>query len=1080
MRYVAGVLTVTSVWTAVFLGTICAAAETLPVDEVSSRLLEEANVPGGLIVHLGCGTGRLTAALGSDQRFLVHGLDVQAQNVEAARAHIAEKELYGRVSVDRLTSRGLPYADNLVNMIVADKTGRVAADEMMRVLAPGGVAFMRHEDSWDRLVKPWPDDVDEWTHYLHGPDGNAVAEDERVGPPRYMQWVGGPRWARAHEQLASISAVVTAGGRIFYIVDEAPTASIAFPGQWSLVARDAFNGLILWKRPIADWEDHRRDFRSGPSQLSRRLVAVGDRVYVTLGFRAPVSILDARSGETLRELAGTESAQEILVGEGAMVVAIGDPAGDVAGAMAARRGEPVPAVEKRIVAYAPDGTTMLWEKRDKDAQQLLPLSLALGEGKVFLQNFTDLICLDAESGKEHWRSERRSSRERPAWSAPTVVIRDGVVLSADRAVPKNQDEKSPPKVAWTVSLQGGGVMGELVAFSADTGEPLWRCPAGEGFNGPVDVFVTDDLVWVGETARRGKTDFTVARNIKTGEVEREIPTADAFTNCGMPHHRCYRNKATSQFILMGRVGVEYIDLAGGGALRNHWVRGACQYGVMPANGLLYTPSHSCVCYIKGKLNGFNALSASRVRRDRPFRTRDVRLEKGPAYGTVAVEWAARADAWPTYRGDGARTGATETRLGNKVTPGWSIEIGGRLTSLTSDGVNLLVASIDTHTLHCLDANDGSTKWRFTAGGRIDSPPTIADGFALFGSADGWIYSVRMQDGSLAWRYRAAPEDRRVVAYGQLESVWPVSGSVLVEDGVVYAAAGRSSFLDGGIFLVRLDARTGEKLSETVISDLDASGRQPEETIKGFEMDGALPDVLSCDGDSIYMRHLRFDREGNLQKEPNKHLFTPTGFLDDTWWHRSYWIFSDVFHAGWGGWWKIGNRVASGRILSIRGDTVFGFGRDQYAGGNTGQGRGGEQNHLFAMDRSAQPDEPPEARRRGKKVAETPSKVFRWSKELPIWAKGLVLAGDALVVAGPPEPRIDPDNPLALVNVDEAKASLAGKRGGTLRTVSIEDGATSSEIQLTAPPVFDGVIVAAGKLFMSDTEGKVTCFYGASP
>ena len=32
-------------------------------------------------------------------------------------------------------------------------------------------------------------EIDEWTHYLHGPDNNAVADDTRVGPPRYMQWV---------------------------------------------------------------------------------------------------------------------------------------------------------------------------------------------------------------------------------------------------------------------------------------------------------------------------------------------------------------------------------------------------------------------------------------------------------------------------------------------------------------------------------------------------------------------------------------------------------------------------------------------------------------------------------------------------------------------------------------------------------------------------------------------------------------------------------------------------------------------------------------------------------------------------
>ena len=44
--------------------------------------------------------------------------------------------------------------------------------------------------------------------------------------------------------------------------------------------------------------------------------------------------------------------------------------------------------------------------------------------------------------------------------------------------------------------------------------------------------------------------------------------------------------------------------------------------------------------------------------------------------------------------------------------------------------------------------------------------------------------------------------------------------------------------------------------------------------------GALPDVLSCDGESVYLRHLRFDRSGQLQPGAAEHLFSSAGFLDD--------------------------------------------------------------------------------------------------------------------------------------------------------------------------------------------------------
>ena len=79
--------------------------------------------------------------------------------------------------------------------------------------------------------------------------------------------------------------------------------------------------------------------------------------------------------------------------------------------------------------------------------------------------------------------------------------------------------------------------------------------------------------------------------------------------------------------------------------------------------------------------------------------------------------------------------------------------------------------------------------------------------AIFGCRDGWVYCLRTTDGEQVWRYRAAPEERLIVSYEQLESAWPVNGAVLVQDGSVYGVAGRSMFLDGGLHLFKLDALT---------------------------------------------------------------------------------------------------------------------------------------------------------------------------------------------------------------------------------------------------------------------------------
>jgi hypothetical protein len=44
----------------------------------------------------------------------------------------------------------------------------------------------------------------------------------------------------------------------------------------------------------------------------------------------------------------------------------------------------------------------------------------------------------------------------------------------------------------------------------------------------------------------------------------------------------------------------------------------------------------------------------------------------------------------------------------------------------------------------------------------------------------------------------------------------------------------------------------------------------------------------------------------------------------------------------------------------------------------------------------------------------------------------------------------------------------------LRVYSAADGKTLAEHKLDAPPVFDGLIAAAGRLFMCTTNGRVVC------
>jgi hypothetical protein len=140
------------------------------------------------------------------------------------------------------------------------------------------------------------------------------------------------------------------------------------------------------------------------------------------------------------------------------------------------------------------------------------------------------------------------------------------------------------------------------------------------------------------------------------------------------HHRCYMGKATEKYIIPSRTGIEYVDMEKQHWDLNHWVRGACLYGVMPANGLTYAGPHNCACYPEAKLDGM-AVMASAPRYPMPANTPDdQRLVKGPAYADAIDEKEASSEDWPTYRSDNARSGAAKSDLKKDLGMAWEVKL----------------------------------------------------------------------------------------------------------------------------------------------------------------------------------------------------------------------------------------------------------------------------------------------------------------------------------------------------------------------------------------------------------------------
>ena len=64
---------------------------------------------------------------------------------------------------------------------------------------------------------------------------------------------------------------------------------------------------------------------------------------------------------------------------------------------------------------------VLWRKSDADTRELMPTTLAVGKDRVFFQNADHILCLDAQSGDEVWRTGRPVSRRRYRSSRFTFV-----------------------------------------------------------------------------------------------------------------------------------------------------------------------------------------------------------------------------------------------------------------------------------------------------------------------------------------------------------------------------------------------------------------------------------------------------------------------------------------------------------------------------------------------------------------------------------------------------------------------------------------------------------------------------------
>lgn len=842
-----------------FLAVVCLGAEDVQHGIRVNEALGLTPDGRGLCIVLGCGwegAPDLLNLVASQSQMLVHGLAVDDAALARARKAIEANGHCGQVAVEKATFAPLPYLRDLANLTIVDNFSGLAKlgltmDELLRVTAPHGAVCLLRNGQWIKQIKARPQEMDDWPHPAHGPDSNRVSSDRVIGFPVGLRWQDGipMNFDRFH---GGARAVVVSSKYCFSLstTDYANLSPVPcglrspehgkpagkYKREEYLTARDAFNGLPLWK---VNCETVRDDPELGMDYHNTApLVTDGKRVYVYI--KDHLAALDAATGQVRQTFPVRYPPVHLLLNDGLLVYCGWEKKGYAkAGPWAA---ECIQTKNGVVEAFETSGGGRKWSL-PLPIQQMLWADNCL---YLLIQSpppvkSQELIAVDPQTGKERWHVAHTAISSEPDLA---LTMAGCGVVSVERSKAKK------------VSI-----------LSAATGKPLWESTSvGGSYWTPL---VGGELWFI-----NGRYD--PQQGTKLGQLRFNLPAPICVAGCVV----------AGRYIMASRVG-QYTDLQApqgtNPRLQYAGVRGACLEGMVPANGMFYNAQNFCRC-APGQVPGFLAMGPVGAQPGKSEFEQPRLLEKGPAYDAIKPRTPSESD-WPTFLHDAARSGCVSSEVPAEMRVLWSARIAfpdrsplaevwkdrlaGCITApVVAEGL-VFVAAIDEQRLLALDAVTGRPTWTAVLGSRIDSPPTIHRGMCLVGCHDGWVYALRAQDGQLAWRVRAAPLERRMVAFGQVESVWPVIGTITVQENVAYASAGRTSECDGGLAVLALDVATGKQLWARHIET-------------GLERQN---DVLALRDGKLVLHHMCIDPKAGAGAIPPKVRDAQIGLeglLDSTW------------------------------------------------------------------------------------------------------------------------------------------------------------------------------------------------------
>ena len=265
--------------------------KTATYEAAAAKIAESLTSKKGYCLVLDCGEGRLAHEIAKRTEMQIVGIEKDAKKLAAARERLSRAGLLGkRVVVEAWDVDDLP--GYFANLIVSDgllESGKTAAkdEQINRVLRPyGGIAMLGKKKfgskkiDWERTVRGKLEGAGEWTHQYANAQNTASSGDKLVSGKLGMQWFGEPGPDGMVERHAKAASPLAKDGRLFV------------QGEELILACDAFNGTLLWKREIPGAFRVRVDVDSSNTALTEEglYIAAYDKCYV----------LDPATGKDLR------------------------------------------------------------------------------------------------------------------------------------------------------------------------------------------------------------------------------------------------------------------------------------------------------------------------------------------------------------------------------------------------------------------------------------------------------------------------------------------------------------------------------------------------------------------------------------------------------------------------------------------------------------------------------------------------------------------------------------------------------------------------------------------------------------